>query len=120
MTDPGQIALVRFPQPDLSPGKLRPVLLLSTLPGPYGDWLVCMVSSRLHQEVRGFDDLIEEADADFSGSGLKVASVFRISRVAAIDGTALLGSIGAISPERLARIRMRLSGWIGGDALVER
>jgi mRNA interferase MazF len=39
----GQIVLFRFPQTDLASGKLRPALLLKDLPGPYDDWLICMI-----------------------------------------------------------------------------
>ncbi len=35
----GQVALLRFPLTDLTPGKLRPVLLIALAPGAYGDWL---------------------------------------------------------------------------------
>jgi mRNA interferase MazF len=45
----GQIVLFRFPLADLASGKLRPALMLSRVPGPYEDWLVCMVSSQLRQ-----------------------------------------------------------------------
>ena len=116
MRQPGQIALLRFPQTDLSAGKPRPVALLGRVPGPYDDWLVCMVSSQLRQEVRGFDEVVHDSDADFARSGLKVTSVLRISRVAVVEGNALLGAVGEISPERLRHIRERLARWIGGDA----
>lgn len=45
----GQIALLRFPGTDLSVGKLRPVVLIAPTPGPYDDWLVCMVSTQFRQ-----------------------------------------------------------------------
>ena len=48
---PGAIVLLRLPQPDLLPGKLRPALVLSELPGPFGDILVCGISSQLRHEV---------------------------------------------------------------------
>ena len=57
----GQIVLFRFPRADLSEGKLRPALLLSEVPGAYEDWLICMISSQVHQRIDGFDELIEEA-----------------------------------------------------------
>ena len=116
MIRPGQVALLRFPQTDLSTGKPRPVALLGKVPGPYDDWLVCMISSQLHQEVRGFDEVVYGSDEDFTRSGLKVTSVLRISRVAVVEGDVLLGAVGEISPERLRRVRGRLARWIGGDA----
>jgi hypothetical protein len=65
MKKPGQGALVPFPRVDLTPGKPRPVLLLARVPGPYDDWLVGMFSTRLHQEVRGFDEVIDADASDF-------------------------------------------------------
>lgn len=114
MRYPGQIELVRFPHVDLSPGKPRPVLLLARVPGPYDDWLARMVSGKLHQEVEGFDDVIRTDDADFELSGLKATSVFRIARLAVVADELLLGGIGEISEERLARIRTRLAAWVQG------
>lgn len=80
MTQAGQIVLFRFPQTDLEPGKLRPALLLGELPGPYDDWLISMVSSQTRHYVEGFDELVQEHDADFAASGLKGASVIRVGR----------------------------------------
>lgn len=113
MKEPGQIVLFRFPRVDLSEGKLRPALLLSEVPGPYEDWLICMISSQVHQRIDGFDELIEEDDEDYSRSGLKVTSVIRIGRLAVVEGEMLEGRIGTISPERMQRIRRRLVEWIG-------
>lgn len=113
MKEPGQIVLFRFPRADLSEGKLRPALLLSEVPGPYEDWLICMISSQVHQRIDRFDELIEEDDTDFARSGLKVTSVIRIGRLAVVEGEMLEGRIGTISPERMQRIRRRLAKWIG-------
>ena len=113
MKEPGQIVLFRFPRADLSEGKLRPALLLSEVPGPYEDWLICMISSQVHQRIDGFDELVEEDDEDFARSGLKVTSVIRIGRLAVVEGEMLEGRMGAISPERMTRIRERLAEWMG-------
>ena len=111
----GQIVLFRFPRTDLAAGKLRPALLISEAPGPYDDWLICMISSQQHQQIEGFDERIEEGDADFQQSGLKKTSVVRISRLAVVEGDVLEGRIGRISSDRLQNIRRRLADWIGGS-----
>lgn len=108
----GQISLTPFPHTDLSGAKLRPVLLLRHASARFDDWLVCMVSSQLHQAEPDFDELVSPGDADFSGSGLKAPSVLRLSRLAVLDGTLLVGSIGAIGEVRLAAIKQRLAKWI--------
>ena len=111
---PGKLALLRFPRTDLGVGKLRPVLLIVRVPGPYPDWLVAMVSTHLGQAIPGFDEAITEEDPDFAASGLKRASVIRIGRLAVVEADLLLGEIGEISRERLNRIRRRIADWIMG------
>lgn len=114
MIQEGQIVLFRFPQTNQAQGKLRPALVIRGLPGPHGDWLVSMVSTQLAQAIPGFDEVAQGGDPDFAGSGLRAPSVIRISRLAFVAGTVLLGSIGHVAPERLRRIRTRLSRWIAG------
>ena len=45
-------------------------------------------------------------------SCVKAPSLLRLSRLAVLDGKLLVGSIGAISDERLMRIRQRLAKWL--------
>ncbi len=52
--------------------------MTGTVIPPYGDFLVCAVSTQLRQEVSGFDDVIAPSGLDFSTSGLKAASVIRL------------------------------------------
>jgi mRNA interferase MazF len=106
---PGEIVLLKLPQPDLSPGKLRPVLVLSELPGPFGDVLVCGISSQIHQEIPQWDERLTPADVDFSTCGLKVASVIRLSWLVAVNPSASVGTLGFIAQERLTRLRQRLA-----------
>ena len=106
---PGEIVLLRMPQLDLSPGKLRPVLVMADLPGPFGDVLVCGISSQIHQEIPQWDERLTPTDPDFGSSGLKVASVIRLNWLAAVSPTASAGGLGAISLERLTRLRRRLA-----------
>lgn len=108
----GQIVLLRFPQTDLEEGKLRPALLVAKLPGEYDDWLICMISSQTRHYMAGFDELVKETDEDFAQSGLKVASIIRVGRLAVVSGDILVGAIGEISSERLRRVRQTLASWL--------
>ncbi len=112
MIEEGQIVLFRFPQTDLSTGKLRPALVVRKIPGPYDDWLICMISSKVERAVDGFDEVITHSDSEFTGSGLKSESVIRVSRLAAVERSILVGTIGHIGPGRLSRIRNILSDWL--------
>jgi len=112
MKHAGQIALMPFPYTDLTQSRKRPVLLLRRLDHAQDDWLVCMVSFRLHQAEPALDWVLRPDDDEFAGSGLKVASVFRLSRLAVLDGSLLLGQLGTVSEDRLNDLRQRLSRWI--------
>lgn len=111
MKQAGQIVLTPFPYTDLSGAKFRPVLMLRRA-SRFDDWLVCMVSSRIEQAEAGFDEILLSTEVDFSASGLKAPSVLRLSRLAVLNGSLLIGSIGAIDGARLERIRQRLARWI--------
>ena len=78
----GDVVLTLLPQAD-GQIKNRPAIILREMPA-YGDFLVCGVSTQLHQEVAGFDDPIRPDDADFATSGLKVSSVFRLGFLAVL------------------------------------
>jgi len=108
----GQIVIFRFPQTDLIIGKMRPALLLASLPSNQNDWLVCMISSQVHQAIPNIDNIIETTDADFSQTGLKTSSVIRLTRLAVVEETIFVGTIGEISKNRLAILKKQLSGWI--------
>jgi mRNA interferase MazF len=70
MITEGQVILFRFPQTDQTEAKLRPALVLNQLPGPYNDWLICMISSQLHQAIPDFDEVLTSRDSDFNFDGI--------------------------------------------------
>lgn len=98
----GAVALAELPQSDGSL-KARPVILLRKLP-PYGDWLLCGVSTQLHQRVPGFDDLIEQSAPDYAISGLKASSIIRLGFLAVLPAARLVGAIGRIADGRHRRL----------------
>ena len=110
---PGDVVLARLQQSD-GQFKTRPALVLAFMP-PFDDLLISAISSKLRQEVRGFDEAIRESDSDFIQSGLKVESLVRLGMVATLPMAALLGKLGSISPERLARLQHRLGDHIKAD-----
>ncbi len=103
----GDIVLALLPQAD---GQLknRPALFLRDLP-PFGDALLCGISTQLARAVHGFDEVIEPPDDDFSSSGLVSASVIRLGFLAVLPRNQLLGSIGQISEDRRRRLLNNLS-----------
>ena len=103
----GDVALAPLPQAN-GAIKNRPVVVLRKMP-PYGDLLVCGVSTQIHQAAVGFDETIEPANADLSASGLKAASVIRLGFLAVLPRSHFAGAIGAVSAERHRRLLTRLS-----------
>ncbi len=88
--------------------KPRPAIALRALPG-FGDWLVCGVSTQVHQCVAGFDETIASGDPDFPASGLLRASVIRLGFLQAVPLSKIIGRIGAISADRHRRLLTSLS-----------
>ena len=105
----GDIVLIRLPQTGGGALKLRPALVLSLLPGPYQNALLCGVSTRLLNLEKDWDELIEPSDAEFANSGLHRASSIRLSFLYAADASEITGTIGSVDPARLARLRTRLA-----------
>ncbi len=106
----GDIVLTPIPQAD---GKLknRPSLFLREMP-PYGDLLVCGISTQLQQIVQNFDELITAQESDFKDSGLVADSLIRLGFLAVLPKKNIAGSIGNISAERHWRLLRRLSEYL--------
>jgi mRNA interferase MazF len=91
--------------------KSRPVVILREMP-PFGDWLVCGISTQLRQFTPGFDELIMYGDSDFATSGLMAESVIRLGFLGIKSRKVSPGSIGAISSARHQRLLQRLSAYL--------
>jgi mRNA interferase MazF len=109
----GDVVLTPLLQAD---GKVknRPAVVLREMP-PFGDFLVCGVSTKVHLAVSGFDDLIISQDDDFTGSGLMANSLIRLGFLAVQPRKGIVGSIGAIAPERHRLLLQRLSDYLLED-----
>jgi mRNA interferase MazF len=106
----GEIVLVSVLQGD-GGAKKRPVVLLKELHA-YGDFLVCGLSTQLHQEVPDFDEVIGPDDSDFASSRLKTNSLIRLGFLAVITKVQAQSPIGHISKERLKRLQTRLANFL--------
>ena len=106
----GNIILTPIPQSD---GRIknRPALLLKRLP-PFNDALVCGISTQLHHQVVGFDELITLSDQDFTSSGLIANSLIRLGFLAVVPSKKIMGSIGSISTDRHKRLLKNLSDYL--------
>ena len=105
----GEIVLARFPFTDLTQATLRPVLVLAEVPGPYRDFLVMFISSQVQQAIPSLDVVLAPGDAAFAGSGLKVASVFRVAKVASLSEQLIVGTLGQLDQSTFVEVVARLS-----------
>ena len=79
----GDIVLVPFPNSDLTPGKLRPALVL------YEDAIekettIAYISSRTPIILAPCDILVTRGTPSFDESGLKLNSVIKLNKIATI------------------------------------
>ena len=106
----GDVVLTPVPQSD-GITKNRPAIFLKEMP-PYQDLLVCGVSTQLHQEVEGFDEVVRDTDADFATSGLRSTSLIRLGFLAVLPRSEIINSIGSISAQRHHRLLKALSDYL--------
>jgi mRNA interferase MazF len=90
------ILIAVFPQSDGSL-KRRPALALREMP-PFQDFLICGISTQLHQEVEGFDEIIRASDPDFKDSGLDHDSLY---------SSGVFNGVAAQGNNRLGRFNFR-------------
>jgi mRNA interferase MazF len=112
----GDVVVAAMPQID-GQVKNRPVLLLRQFP-PFGDWLVCGISSQQRQLARDLDELLTSTDVDFGLSGLRKPSVIRLTFLALFDTGHIKGRIGSVSKERHKKLLQKLATYLISD-LVE-
>jgi mRNA interferase MazF len=106
---PGDVVLAELPQ--RNDFKLRPALLIKIAP-PYGDFILCGITTQLQNNVADVDELIGSTDPDFVQSGLKQTSLVRAAFLVTLVPEDIVGKLGEIAPERLARIQHNLARFI--------
>jgi len=90
----GDIVLVPFPNSDLSPGKLRPALVL------YEDiteneTTIAYISSKTPIIPSPCDILVTRGTLSFNESGLKMNSVIKLNKIATIKSYFIAGLLGS-------------------------
>lgn len=103
----GDVVLTPVPQAD-GQMKNRPAIILREMP-PFGDVLVCGISTQIQQEVVGFDEVLSATDADFAASGLRTTSLIRLGFLSVLPINRIIGTIGSISSERRQRLLQNLA-----------
>ena len=102
----GKIVLVRFPFTDYSDTKLRPVVIISV--DNKKDVCVAFISSVVPLQLDETDYLLTKEEKDFSLTGFKKESVFKMKKIATIDRDLIVGSLGHLSEELQREIDQKL------------
>lgn len=110
----GDVIVAPLPQAD-GVQKNRPALVLCAM-RPYGDLLVCGISTQRHASVAEFDETITSADPDFPASGLATPSLIRLGFLSTISLAETKGRIGSVGTERHRRLLVRLADYLAALA----
>lgn len=93
-----------FPFTDLPGARLRPALLVSRPAGD--DVIVAFVTSRTESVDPRAAHLLAPADPEFRGTGLRVASLIRLNKLATLHRNGVrrrIGRIGSATEAAVAR-----------------
>lgn len=96
----GDIVLIPFPFTDLSSHKLRPAVILVDTET---DFTLSFITSQLKwKEITD----IELIPSDING--IKKLSLIRLSKIATVDKSLVLGKLGQLEPEELKELNVKL------------
>jgi len=105
----GQVVTLPFPYTDLSPGKLRPVLLLAK--AGREDWIVCQITSNPHIDAKAIAIDI----GDFAHGGLRHVSYVRPTKLFTAHEALIVADAGVLTPVSLKRVRDAVVAIIQGQ-----
>ena len=105
----GDIVLVPFPFTDLSKEKVRPAVVISAKNDV--DVSVAFISSIIPEEPTEADFVLSESHPDFSVTGLKRSSIFKMDKVLTLERLMILRRLGRVPPstQRERDIRFKLA-----------
>jgi hypothetical protein len=104
----GDICKVAFKQPEGSV-KDRPVLLVKEV-GSFGDWIVVPITSKLRNQDKELDILMDDTHSGFKATGLRTTSLIKLSILNTFNRTMIKGKIGELPFGILDEVYARLRG----------
>jgi mRNA interferase MazF len=94
----GDVVLTRFPFTDLTGSAVRPALVVSA--GLIGqDLVLAGISSVIRGPAIPTDLTVDIAHPEFRQTGLRVASVLRLHKLAAVESSVIIRRLGRIGPQ---------------------
>ena len=109
----GDVVLVPFPFTNLTAEKLRLAVIVSSDPQEL-DVVIAFISSIVPSgDLAETDFLLTPDHPDFSKTGLKKASVFKLKKLLTIERTRLIRRLGRVSPAIQEELDRRLRNALG-------
>jgi mRNA interferase MazF len=101
----GDVVLIEFPHSNMAESAVRPALVISSDEHNAGDSdVVCVMISSQVDKAREGDIVLTSKDGDFKPSGLRLDSVFRVSRIQALEKSLVKKRLGHVSDDFLATV----------------
>jgi mRNA-degrading endonuclease toxin of MazEF toxin-antitoxin module len=108
----GDVVLTPFPFTDLRGSAVRPALVVSQ--GLIGqDVILAGISSVIRGAISPTDYLADASHPEFRLTGLRVASVVRLHKLAAVDASILVRRLGQVGPQMQTEIDRLLRAVLG-------
>ena len=99
----GDIVLVQFPFTNLSQTKLRPALVLWVDPTK-SDVTLCFISSQNVTNISPEEFLLDVSDPEFIGTGLRVSSKVKVTRIATLERKLLIRRLGKLGNQQMQQL----------------
>lgn len=108
----GDVVLTHFPFTDLSGSAVRPALVVSH--GLIGqDLVLAGISSVVRGALSPTDCPLNSSHPEFAQTGLRVTSVFRMHKIAAVEQSVIVRRLGRISPRMQTALDALLRSVLG-------
>ena len=103
-----KIVLVPFPFDDLSNAKVRPAVCLTDAIGIHKHVVLAFITSRVPAEPLPTDFILQDNDAEFSSTGLRVSSTLQLHRMMTVTTTIITRELGELPAEMQVNVEKRL------------
>lgn len=108
----GDIVLIPFPFTDLTSLKVRPAVIVS--PDPQGeDIIIAFISSVIPGSLTATEFLLASDDPDFSVTGLKKSSVFKMNKLVTISSALVARRLGSVNAPAMEKLNLLLKKALG-------
>lgn len=105
----GDIILIKFPFTDLTSIKVRPALVVSSdqYNNASNDAIFMLITSKISNSFME-DFIVDSNHPEFSATGLKQPSLFKIDRIVILSKTIAARKLGEAGPQIMNEISLRL------------